>query len=82
MPVPVARLWRCIVLIRGAGLGVFAVNINDYTPAEQDELKAISACMASIEKLEILSARINKTDRSYIAKDIAALKANLEGTEI
>ena len=58
------------------------MELNDYTPKEQDELKAISACMASIEKLEILSARINKTDRPYIVKDIAALKANLEGTEI
>lgn len=57
------------------------ININDYSLTEQDELRAISAMMASVEKLEILSARINAEDRGSIVGEIAALKQSLEWRE-
>lgn len=57
------------------------MNLNDYTDVEQDELKAISASMASVEKLEVLSARIDAEHRQELADNIASVKASLKWRE-
>ena len=57
------------------------MNYDDYKPAEKDELKAISAMMASVEKLETLSAKINAEHRQELSDNIKAVRASLAWRE-
>ena len=55
------------------------MELNNYTPEEQDALLAISASMASVEKLETLALRI--PDPETLAGNIAAVRQELATIE-
>jgi hypothetical protein len=54
-----------------------AIDQNDYTSEEWDELKATSAMMPSIAKLKAEAAKINEQSRRPIMWNIEALERSI-----
>lgn len=57
------------------------MNLDDYTPEENDEIKAISILVACVEKMKATLPRINNEARPVFDGDIKRIEGTIEWLE-